>query len=122
MNQRDWERDVLHRQRNIVFPDTVLNEGRFYRNIASGRAIFTLGQKISLVAITCFLILLNAASFAVDLGGFFGNRFSEFDLWFLWPSLYSLLWLLFWIFLAVKALFPAEKPHKHRRGYRSSNR
>jgi hypothetical protein len=39
MSLTDWERDVLNRQRNIVFPDTILNEGRFYRNIASGKAV-----------------------------------------------------------------------------------
>ena len=33
MSLKDWERDVTNRQRNIVFPDTNLNEGRFYRNI-----------------------------------------------------------------------------------------
>jgi hypothetical protein len=48
MSLKDWERDVLNRQRNIVFPDTNLNEGRFYRNIASGKAVFSVGQKISL--------------------------------------------------------------------------
>jgi hypothetical protein len=43
MNQQEWERDVRNRQRNIVFPDTNLNEGRFYRNLASGKTIFTAG-------------------------------------------------------------------------------
>lgn len=33
VKRRDWERDIELRQRNIVFPDTVHNEGRFYRNI-----------------------------------------------------------------------------------------
>lgn len=51
MSLKDWERDVLNRQRNIVFPDTNLNEGRFYRNLASGKAIFSKGQKISLLLI-----------------------------------------------------------------------
>jgi hypothetical protein len=55
MNQQQWERDVINRQRNIVFPDTNLNQGRFYRNIASGKAVHTLGQKISLLAIVSFL-------------------------------------------------------------------
>lgn len=33
MKVRDWERDIVNRQRNIVFPDTMLNEVRLYRNI-----------------------------------------------------------------------------------------
>ncbi|HKR94670.1 MAG TPA: hypothetical protein VJW55_04890 [Candidatus Angelobacter sp.] len=39
MNQQEWERDVNDRQRNIVFPDTMLNETRFYRNL--GKVRFT---------------------------------------------------------------------------------
>lgn len=35
MKKEDWEQDIFNRQRNIVFPDTVLNEGRPYRNIFS---------------------------------------------------------------------------------------
>jgi hypothetical protein len=54
MTLKDWERDVLNRQRNIVFPDTNLNEGRFYRNIATGKAVFTPGQRISLLLIVAF--------------------------------------------------------------------
>jgi hypothetical protein len=55
MGHKQWERDVINRQRNIVFPDTILNEGRFYRNIASGKAVFTRGQKVSLLLIVAFL-------------------------------------------------------------------
>lgn len=61
MSLKEWERDVLNRQRNIVFPDTNLNEGRFYRNIASGRAVFSVGQKVSLLIVPMyFLIILSA--------------------------------------------------------------
>jgi hypothetical protein len=35
MKKQEWEQDIINRQRNIVFPDTVLNEGRFYRNLFS---------------------------------------------------------------------------------------
>jgi hypothetical protein len=64
MSLHEWERDVLNRQRNIVFPDTNLNEGRFYRNIASGKAVFSRGQKISLLLIVVFFIVVNAVDFA----------------------------------------------------------
>ena len=44
MDDLDWKtkgmnqllEDVRQRQRNFVFPDTVRNQGEFYRNLASG--------------------------------------------------------------------------------------
>jgi hypothetical protein len=69
MNRQEWEQDIRNRQRNIVFPDTNLNEGRFYRNIASGKAMFSLGQKISLLAMVLFFVLLNAITLAEASGG-----------------------------------------------------
>ena len=121
MKLREWERDVINRQRNIVFPDTMLNQGRFYRNIASGKAIFTRGQRISLLAIVGFFILVHVTDFAGTFGEFLAKDHSQFRGWVLWPSFYSLIWLLFWIFLAIKGLFPAPaRPSKRRRGYRRS--
>ena len=31
-----WEQELRDRQRNVVFPDTVRNEGEFYRRVFSG--------------------------------------------------------------------------------------
>jgi len=31
----EWERDIASRQRNVVFPDTVQNEARFWRNLGN---------------------------------------------------------------------------------------
>ena len=103
MSLKDWERDVTNRQRNIVFPDTVLNEGRFYRNIASGKAIFSRGQRISLLAIVGFFILVNVTDFAGTLGDFLAKDHSQFRGWVLWPSFYSLIWLFFGYFLQSRA-------------------
>lgn len=123
MSLQEWERDVRNRQRNIVFPDTVLNEGRFYRNLASGKAIFTRGQRISLLIIVAFFLLVNAGGFALAFGEFLPKDHSHFKGWILWPSLYSLIWLIFWILLAVKSLLPTPAPaRKRRRGYLRSNR
>jgi hypothetical protein len=36
-----WEQDLRNRQRNIVFPDTVLNEFRGYRFLFSGKTRLT---------------------------------------------------------------------------------
>lgn len=114
MTLKEWERDVINRQRNIVFPDTILNEGRLYRNIASGKAIFTLGQKISLVLTLAFFICVNAVDFAHSFSWLIAqNRFRKMDLW---RPLGSFIWLLFWIFLAVTSLFPIERKRIVRRG------
>lgn len=120
MSLKDWERDVLNRQRNIVFPDTNLNEGRFYRNIASGKAVFSRGQKISLLLILAFFIVVNAVDFAGRISLVITRR-SHVRGWDVWPSMGSFIWLLFWVFLTVKALLPPPIPaRKHRRGYRQN--
>jgi hypothetical protein len=59
MSLKDWERDVINRQRNIVFPDTVLNQARFYRNIASGQAIYRPILKLGVVAQLLYLLFLT---------------------------------------------------------------
>lgn len=115
MTLQEWERDVRNRQRNIVFPDTVLNEGRFYRNIASGNAIFTRGQRLSVLFMVAFFCFVNTGDLALQLST--RNRFD------LWPVIGSFVWLLFWIFLAVKSLIPTPPPpRKYRRGYLQSHR
>ena len=121
MSLKDWERDVINRQRNIVFPDTNLNEGRFYRNIASGKAVFSKGQKASLVLILAFFIVVNAVDFAGRISQVISQR-AHLRGWNVWPSMGSFIWLFFWIFLTVKALLPQPEVRKVRRGYRQSGK
>lgn len=48
-NQRkrdQWLQDIEARQRNVVFPDTVQNEARFWRNL--GKQPFTTSTKVGL--------------------------------------------------------------------------
>jgi len=45
-DERQWQDDLVRRQRNIVFPDTVENEGRFWRGILRGGIRLTTFQKI----------------------------------------------------------------------------
>jgi hypothetical protein len=123
MSLKEWERDVLNRQRNIVFPDTNLNEGRFYRNIASGKAVFSRGQKVSLLLIVAFFIVVNAVDFAGRVSAVIVQNSSHIRKLSLWPSIGSLVWLLFWIFLTVKSLLLQPAPaRKRRRGYRQSSK
>jgi|SRR5579859_1342303 len=119
MTLKEWERDVINRQRNIVFPDTVLNEGRFYRNLTSGKAVFSVGQK------TCLLLLcLYFASIAaLALAGVIADIVQEDnkrDLTELWGWFYLMGWLAFGFFVNVKGLFPAPPPGRRRRYRRSS--
>ncbi len=46
--REQWEADIKQRQRNIVFPDTVQNEGRFWHNLASGKQKLTVVQGIGI--------------------------------------------------------------------------
>ena len=120
MSLKDWERDVINRQRNIVFPDTNLNEGRFYRNIASGKAVFSLGQKFSLLIITLYVTIITSFGLAQTIASVMAQRDLEGIAIELWGCMYLLAIHLFWIFLAVKGLLPASPARKRRRGYRQS--
>lgn len=48
----EFARDVEARQRNIVFPDTVQNEARFWRNL--GKPAFNTSAKVGLGLIALF--------------------------------------------------------------------
>ena len=122
MSLQAWERDVLNRQRNIVFPDTVMNEGRYYRNIASGKAVYTLGQKVSLLIIVGFVTIVTSFGLASTIAEVLTARAAYLALVAMWSCVYMLGFMLFWIFLAIKGLFPATPPKRRRRGYRQSNR
>ena len=122
MNQQQWERDIVNRQRNIVFPDTILNEGRFYRNIASGKAVFSRGQKASLVIIVAIVLVFTSIGLAEAVGYILGQRRIENKLFGIWIGLYPLAILYFWMFLAVKGLLPVRQISKRRKGYRRSGK
>jgi len=121
MSLKDWERDVINRQRNVVFPDTNLNEGRFYRNIASGKAVFSRGQKFCLLVILLFVTIATSFGLAQTIALVMAQRDFEGIATGLWGCIYLLAILLFWIFLGVRGLVPASPVRKRRRGYRQSN-
>lgn len=47
-----WERDITNRQRNIVFPDTVLNQVRFYRHIIRHRMKLNVVQRAGVMIVS----------------------------------------------------------------------
>lgn len=122
MGLKDWERDVINRQRNIVFPDTNLNEGRFYRNIASGKAVFSRGQKMCLAIIVLFVTITTSVGLAEAIAATMAQRDFDGIAVGLWGCVYLLAILFFWIFLGVKGLLPASPVRKVRRGYRQSDK
>jgi hypothetical protein len=46
--REEWLRDIEERQRNVVFPDTVNNEARFWRNIIEGKQRLTVVQRVGI--------------------------------------------------------------------------
>lgn len=111
----------MNRQRNIVFPDTNLNVGRYYRNIASGKTIFTLGQKLSLLLIVGYFFTMTFMCLAAAISDLRNDDSPRNGLPLSFCS-YEVLLLFFWTFLAFKALFPAQPARKRRRGYLQSHR
>jgi hypothetical protein len=122
MSLKEWERDLINRQRNIVFPDTNLNEGRFYRNIASGKAVFSAGQKAGLLVIVLFVTIMTSFGLAQTIASVIAQRDLDGIAIGLWGCIYLLAVLFFWIFLGVRGLLPAAPARKLRRGYRRSGK
>jgi hypothetical protein len=122
MSVKEWERDIVNRQRNIVFPDTNLNEGRFYRNIASGRAVFSVGQKLCLATIVLLVTIMTSFGLAEAIAETMAQRDLDGIAIGLWGCIYLLAILFFWIFLGVRGLLPAAPARKVRKGYRQSGK
>ena len=49
----EWERDIAARQRNVVFPATVQNEARFWRNL--GNQPWTPTTRIGIAILSLFV-------------------------------------------------------------------
>jgi hypothetical protein len=64
MKLREWERDVINRQRNIVFPDTVLNEARFYRHIIRFKMSLNPVQRVGVLALGALAMVLGLSLLA----------------------------------------------------------
>ena len=123
MSLKDWERDVINRQRNIVFPDTNLNEGRFYRNIFSSKSQLNATQRIGILLLAGTLFFVGCLGLADPVRSLLmpdGGYTHAADI------IFGLFWLgvlMGGIGLAVKAIIPNPQPvRKRRRGYRQSGR
>ena len=57
--REEWQQDINARQRNTVFPDTAQNEGRLWRNLASGRQKLTIVQGIAIALIVFTIVSIE---------------------------------------------------------------
>jgi len=53
-SKNDWLRDINSRQRNVVFPDTVQNEGRLWRDIWVGKRSLNFAQWAGVLVLLLF--------------------------------------------------------------------
>ena len=68
-SERDqWREDLIRRQRNIVFPDTVRNEGNFLRGLVHNRARLNPVQRIG-AGILGLVFLFTASLVAAQVVG-----------------------------------------------------
>lgn len=123
MSLQEWERDIRNRQRNIVFPDTVLNEARFFRNVVSGRAVWKPIQRLGVLLITAPFVFTGCLGIAYSVGGFLAVKDPIDRVLVLLPVIGALAPLAFGIIVLVRGLLPAPAPIRKRRGgYRQSGR
>src|SRR5579872_7161237 len=67
-HQRDqWLQDAKNRQRNIVFPETVENERRFWQNLGTG--VPSTSTKVGLVVLAVFVFGLGGVFLAAAYQG-----------------------------------------------------
>jgi len=108
MKKQEWEQDIINRQRNIVFPDTVLNEGRFYRNIFSRDFEFTRGQRIAMVF---FGLCIMLGPGCVGLSGSLSSLLhwdSSLGVFELIPFFFTLVFVLLGAAIVFKGVFPPK--------------
>ena len=97
--REEWEQDVSARQRNVVFPDTVRNEGRLWGNLKSGKQKLTIAQAmgIALIFLVCVRVFWSDAAmrfrYAAS-GSIFNRLVAAFGWWVIIFGLFGLFFLL----------------------------
>jgi hypothetical protein len=79
VKREEWLQDIEARQRNVVFPDTVNNEARFWRNIIEGKQKLSTVQR---VGIGLMVLVVGVIAFVItfDWGNPFYPGFSRWNL------------------------------------------
>jgi len=108
----DWERDIVYRQRNIVFPDTVQNEGRFYRTLLRTNIPLNAVQRLGVAFLGLLIWVIGAWMMALAIA-----EFRDQQLLAVPPAGFSVLSLILGWKLAKRAAFagrPARREVKVR--------
>jgi hypothetical protein len=121
MNLREWERDVINRQRNIVFPDTMLNETRLFRNIVQGKTELTMVHRAGI------LVLATVAFWGGCFGiaGIIASALPEpgiLHVTLIAPALFCIIFIALGIKLAIRVVFPQSALVKKKMAHRPSRR
>ncbi len=113
MDSREkWEQELRDRQRNIVFPDTVRNEGWFYRALTKRDVQLSTVQRVGclIIALPTFCFGIAAIAAAVGHLGETVSLESVAAAVFLIPL--GAVFLAFFVRLALAAIVsPVEKAH-----------
>ena len=128
MRRPEWERDIRNRQRNIVFPDTVLNQGHFYRTIFRDKKSLPRSHRFGLLLVALPFFVGGCIGFASSLAGFLHST-HEVNKWLtlLMGGGAAAAGCAFGIALMIRALLPASstptvRPPRRPRGHiRSRN-
>src|SRR5215471_13309970 len=103
-------REVRYRQRNIVYPETAMNNARFWRNLTSRKYPFTRGQKVCFTILLFVLVPPLAFVLAMIISPLKGGP----PVWTLLASLFTGIFLLFFhaltLFRALSAVFADTPP------------
>lgn len=70
MGRHEWEREIRQRQRNIVFPDTVLNQGNFYRNVFRSKTSLPRTHRFGLLLLAAPFLFGGCVGLAASVAGF----------------------------------------------------
>ena len=106
--ERAWWDDLYYRQRNIVFPDTVLNEGRFFRTLVSGEIQLNVAQRIGAIILAAGMMLSGSFAVAMSLAEMIAH-FKESWI-FAVPILTNVFIIVFGIILIVRVVFSTPSP------------
>ena len=79
VKREEWLQDIETRQRNVVFPDTVNNEARFWRNIIEGKRKLSVVQKVG-VGLMVLVVGVIAFVITFDWGNPLHPGFSRWNL------------------------------------------
>lgn len=123
MRREEWEQDLRERQRNIVFPDTVRNEGNFYRSLVHSKTPLSGVHRFGLGLLGTSFLMMGCVGLSAAIAHFIHPE-SEISRWLtmIFVGAISVGSCLFGGLMVFRAVLPAAPPassapvKNHRRG------